>query len=963
MAERATDQEMTLTGNPPTIASPKASHLCLRPVMRATVAVFAVLLLVCLGLLLGSDRAGAKAPIFSFINEPSTTEAGGHPDIITKARFGNRLNQGPSECGCNSPRDIVIENPEGVVANPHVADICTAAEAALYQCSANAQVGVFEFTLYGIVYAFIPIYRTVPQAGQGGLFVFTIPLVTAIPEYLAFNARTEGDYGLNTEAIGITQGIPLEDLRTIFWGVPGAHSNDYLRFKPTEALIYCNEDPWESVTKSHTLPASCVALGFDDEGHQIVEPKPSIPTSIPIRPMIQNPTTCEGPLTTSVEVTAYDNETDRASQTWPATTGCDVLSFNPSLSANPTTRATDTPAGTDIKLDVPQFQDASTPSPSEIRSSTVVLPQGFSLNPSAADGKILCSESQAHLHTRIPAECPEVAKIGTLSLDSAALPAPIPGYIYLFESKPGDRYRFLLTANGYGTAVKIPGSIHADEQTGQLTFVLDDLPQSPVQEFDMHFFGSERGALATPTKCGTYPVETTFVPWDDQLSPQKSTQFFVLDQGPNGSPCPGDRRPFGPSFEAGSVDNTAGAHSEFTLRLSRSDGQQELTGLVTTTPPGFLATLKGVSYCPEPTLAQIGQASYAGVAELISPACPAQSQVGTVVGSVGAGSRPTYQPGKVYLAGPYKGSPLSLVVVVPAVTGPYDVGNVVIRVAVAVNPVTSQVTAVSDPLPQIIGGVPLRLRSVLLRLDRPRFALNPTNCDPFSVRATMLGSEGSTSNASVPYQVANCADLPYKPRLALKLSGGVGRRGHPAIHAVLTASPGESNSHSVSVTLPKGEQLDNRHIQTVCTRGQFANSACPQGSKIGQAEVTTPLLAEPLKGSVYLRSSTNQLPDLVLDLKGQVDFEAIAKVDSVNARLRTTFASVPDVPISKVVLDLAGGKKGLLINSEPLCGSGKKATVRMTGQNGAVFNTKAKLRPACGSKARHKRHSDKRKAG
>jgi hypothetical protein len=226
----------------------------------------------------------------------------------------------------------------------------------------------------------------------------------------------------------------------------------------------------------------------------------------------------------------------------------------------------------------------------------------------------------------------------------------------------------------------------------------------------------------------------------------------------------------------------------------------------------------------------------------------------------------------------------------------------------------------------------------------------------------MFGDQGALAHLQKHFQVANCAGLPYGPQLSLSLSGGLNRRGHPAIAATFKTKPGEANTSRVTVTLPKGELLDNAHIDSVCTRVQFAADACPAGSKIGQAEAYSPLLDQPLEGSAYLRSSSNRLPDLAVDLKGQVDLVLVGRIDSVDGRLRTTFESIPDVPVSRFSLDLLGGRKGLLINSESLCGKAKKATTRMVGQSGAVVNTKTKLQASCGSKARHKRRAQTRKA-
>jgi hypothetical protein len=508
-----------------------------------------------------------------------------------------------------------------------------------------------------------------------------------------------------------------------------------------------------------------------------------------------------------------------------------------------------------------------------------------------------------------------------------------------------------LVADGFATHIKLAGNAVPDPQTGQLTFSFPHLPESPLTDFNLHIFGSERGILATPTQCGTYAVHSTFTPWDEALANQSATQFFTLDQGPKGAPCPTSPRGFSPSFSAASAGNTGGAHSPFGLEIGRSDGEQNLSGVQIKTPPGFTATLKGIPYCPESAIAQLKGPGYGGTTELASPSCPAASQVGTAITGAGAGSRPLYVPGKVYLAGPYKGAPLSLIVVVPAVSGPYDLGNVAVRVALRIDPLTAQVTAVSDPLPQILEGIPLRTRTVQINLDRPDFVLNPTNCDPTAVSARLEGDEGAQAERSAPFQAANCATLPFQPRLDLRLSGGLNRRGHPAIHADLTPEAGDANLRRVVVTLPKGELLDNAHIGTVCTRVAFAHEACPAGALIGHVAVSSPLLDQPLTGQIYLRSSEHKLPDIALDLKGQFDIEAAGQIDSVHSRFRTTFDAIPDVPVSKISFDLTGGAKGLLQNSKGLCGAGKRATVEMTGQNGANSKRSTRLKMSCGSKS------------
>jgi hypothetical protein len=892
--------------------------------MRIAVLAIAALAAVA-ALALQADPAAA-VEIRAFSAEPSNTQAGGHPDVTIV--YGGETRNAPQladQCQCNDPKRVKISLPTGFIGNPHATPQCKAADFARLACPADSQVGVLDAAVSSIGGLNLelknePVYNSVPRSNQPGLLsVSFVGGFLSVPFYVGLSARTDGDYGLDADANGLERQIVMQRFTMKMWGVPGDDSHTPLR-------PGCMN--WE--------------LGC-----------PPVASNSPHIPFLVNPGTCSSSTVSTVTVVGYDNSVTHASYPWPNSTGCDQLTFNPSLSARPTTTNTDSASGVDIDLTVPQLLSPSFPSPSEIRTARVTLPVGFSINPNAADGKLSCSDAQASFGTLEEAHCPEFSKIGTDTIDSPALPAPISGGMYLGDPLPGNRYRIFLTADGFGTHIKLAGKATVDAQTGQVVTSFEDLPQSPLTEFNLHIFGAERGLLATPIQCGIYAVRSTFVPWDEVLSSQSSTQFFELDSGPNGAPCPPATRPFDPGFSASSVGNTAGAHSPFTIHLTRADGDQTLSGVKVSTPPGFAATLAGIPYCSDAALAAAAASSY-GVAELSAPSCPAASQVGTAIAGAGAGTHPVYLDAKVYLAGPYRGAPLSLAVVTPAVTGPYDLGNVVVRVAVDVDPTDAHVTAVSDPLPQLVQGIPLRLRSVLLKLDRPGFALNPTNCSRFQAQAAIAGDQGTEVDRASHYQVANCANLPFEPKLSLKLTGGVKRRGHPAIHAVLTAKPGEANARKISVTLPKGELLDNAHIGTVCTRVEFAADSCPAKSRLGVATVDSPLLDQPLRGSAYLRSSSHDLPDLALDLEGQVDVVAVGRIDSPNGRLRASFETVPDIPFSRIALDLAGGSKGLVQNSESLCGGVKSATTVMTGQNGVTRHTMTRLQTSCGSRARHK---------
>lgn len=874
---------------------------------------------------------------------PSNTQAGGHPNVVIDYTFrvDNSLEASePCESECLYGRTSAVHWPEGFIGNPHVAPKCTLTEFSIASCPSDSQIGYFNLHL-GEQGLFVPLYNMQTNPDQAGLLGLTSPLI-AFPVFLELSGRTESDYGLDAISTPMVR-LPFNTFKLELWGVPASETNAPRRFAtPMTGSGFCFEQPG----KEGCPPG-------DPFGSETFAK-----ATVPPAPFLQNPTTCGVPLTVTADIEYYGGLVASKTIPWPETTSCNQASFNPSVTAKPTTAAADTPSGLDATLKVPQTQSPITPAPSELKSAKVTMPPGFSLNPNAADGKLACPDLLSAIGTRLPANCPEFSKIGTLSLDIAALPAPLPGALYLAEPKPGEPYRVLLTASGFATNVKLLGTAETNPVTGQVSLTFKDLPQSPLQEFALHIFGSERGLLATPSHCGTYKVESEFVPWNTTLAVRHTTNLITVDQGPGGSPCPNGPRPLSPALEAGVADSTAGIHSPFTLVLRRNDGEQNMTGASVSTPRGFSATIAGVPYCPEAALATLRSTSHSGRAEQAAPACPVASQIGTAVAGAGAGTHPLYVPGRVYLAGPYKGAPLSLEVVIPAVSGPYDLGNVAVRVAVSVNPVTAQITAVSDPLPQILEGIPLRTRTIRLDLNRPGFALNPTNCDPFAVDGAISGDEGGSASPIAHFQAANCAGLAFKPKLNIKLKGSTKRRGHPALRAVLRTGSGEANLSRVNVVMPKNELLDNSHIGTVCTRVQFAAKACPPDSVYGTARAVTPLLDQPLSGNVYLRASNHKLPDLVADLHGQFDIEVSGRIDSPKkAGLRARFETIPDAPVTEFVLNMAGGKKGLLVNSRNLCKADRRAKQTLIGQNGARVKRKAKLRAACGSKASraHKR--------
>ena len=502
-----------------------------------------------------------------------------------------------------------------------------------------------------------------------------------------------------------------------------------------------------------------------------------------------------------------------------------------------------------------------------------------------------------------------------------------------------------------GVIVKLPGSVKADPSTGRLTALFAEAPQLPFSEFKLHLKEGPAAPLRTPSTCGTYTTTGEMVPWSSPETPTATpADSFQVGSVPGVSGCPTSEAalPDAQSFEAGTVAANAGAFSPFVLKLARADGSQQISRIEATLPEGLLGRLRGIPYCSDAAIA--AAATRAGKAEQASPSCPAASQVGTVEVGAGPGPTPYYVGGHAYLAGPYKGAPLSLAIVTPAVAGPFDLGDVVVRAALFVDPLTAQIHAVSDPIPHILAGIPLDLRSIAVDLDRPGFTLNPTSCEPMPLLGAATTTTGATSSLYQRFQVGGCDSLAFKPRLALRLKGGTRRSKKPALTATVTypKQGNYSNIARAAVGLPHSEFLDQAHIKTICTRVQFAADSCPKAAIYGHAEAWSPLLDRPLKGPVYLRSSSHKLPDLVADLRGQIEITLDGRIDTdPQGGIRTTFEGVPDAPVSKFVLRMAGGRKGLLENSENLCRKPQRALARFTAQNAKLETFKAKIANSC----------------
>ncbi len=494
-----------------------------------------------------------------------------------------------------------------------------------------------------------------------------------------------------------------------------------------------------------------------------------------------------------------------------------------------------------------------------------------------------------------------------------------------------------------------------------MTTVFEDLPQLPLEKFEMRIFASDRGIFATPTQCTIHSVQADLFPWNPTIADEKGQFGVSITSGPNSRPCPAGRMPFNPTLNAGTSNSKAGSFSNFTLDLGREDGDQYLQDLGFTMPPGLTGSLRGIAYCPESGIAAAN--AKLGRIEQGNPSCPPQSEVGTTNVAAGPGSHPFHATGKMYLAGPFKGAPLSLVAITPALAGPYDYGTVVVRVAVRVDPGDAHVTAISDTVPSIIGGIPLRLRSIQVNLTKPDFIINPTNCSPMNVISRGIGDEGKLTEFSSYYQAVNCGALAFKPQMRVKyLSGGKARAKNPALEFALRTRPGDANLKSISVTLSKAFEIDQRHLGNICTERQLAAEDCAGRQPIGSATTTTPLLDHPLSGPVYAVSGSGGLPRLAFILNGQVDLVPRADTKTTDGRLQTTVPVVPDAPIGDFRLTLLGGKQGYLINTRSLCANPVVSTVEYLAQNGRKLTQSVKAKAPCGNSTGAKKKKKKHHA-
>jgi hypothetical protein len=874
------------------------------------------------------------------------TQAGSHPFQLTTTLA---LNQTTGGFPAALAKDLHFKLPAGLIGNPTPFPQCTLQQflTIVHEnrenlCLPQTAVGIAMITInepeiLKLITFTVPVFNVEPSVGEPARFGFLLPNT---PVFLDTAVRTGGDYGVTVNVNNISQTAAFIKNEVVFWGVPGDPRHD-------------NARGWGCVgaAREGLSPFPCNPL----EAHHPP-------------PLLEQPTSCLGPLQTTVETDSWVQAGSFLSfpgGPMPAMDGCNRLPFNPSISVAPDGQAGSTPTGLTVGVHVPQDVSLTTGGLGEadVKDTTVVLPAGVGLNPAAADGLQSCSEEALALDTPGPSSCPEAAKVGTVRIKTPLLPNALEGAAYLAAQNAnpfGSLIALYVVAEDpvSGIRVKLAGEVIPDPVSGQLVSTFKNTPQVPFETFELHFFGGDRGPLSTPGLCGSYTTTASVAPWSGNEAVESDSTFNVIS-GPNGSPCH-NPLPFAPSLTAGTSSIQAGGFSPFTMTMSRPDGSQNLQAVRLRMPPGLLGTLATVKLCGE-TQANTGT-------------CGPESLIGHTVVSVGVGGDPySVRGGEVFITGPYQGAPYGLSIVNPAKAGPFDLGKVIVRARIEVDPISAVLTITTDTsgpyaIPHILDGIPLQIQHVNVSIDRPGFTFNPTNCSPLAITGSLTSDQGATSALSVPFQITNCAVLAFKPKLTAKTSGKTSRASGASLSVKLTypAGPYDANIAKVKVDLPK--QLPSRltTLQKACPAATFeANpAACPSASIVGHATATTPVMPVPLTGPAYFVSHGGEaFPDLIIVLQGYgatvhlVGTTFISKTGITSS----TFKQVPDVPVGTFELTLPQGQYSALAANGNLC-TAKKLTMPTSfiAQNGAVLHTSTLIVPTgC---AKHKTAKKAKKA-
>ncbi len=893
--------------------------------------------------------------------------AGSHPFQLTSVLA---MNEAAGEEPVGIPKSLKFNLPAGLVGNPTAVGTCSDTDfytiTQTNLCSAETVVGVALVTIeeptnFKPITRFtktVPVFNLEAAAGEPARFGF---VVAKDPILLDTSVRTGSDYGVDATARDSSESAGLISAVVSLWGVPGNPRHDIDRGWA------CVENTTEPTCEAQR---KAEALKEKEEAERGEEPKP----------FLQLPTSCTTPWQASVDAQSWAPGAGYLegveSESPDALEGCEGLPlFEPSLSGESKpgerepgvqldTGSASTPAGLTVRVKVPQPETDEGRAESGVKATTVTLPLGMQLNPGAANRLVACSvfdvgfngfehglpegaQTENDHFSEGPASCPDAAKVGTVRIKSPDLKDPLTGSVYLAaqDTNPfqpplvlyliaeDEECEHVERPCGSGVLVKLAGTTVPDPTTGQLVSTFEDTPDVPFNELTLTFFGGGRASVASPPHCGSYTTTSVFTPWSDQ-APATPSESFNITSGPGGGGCPGSPLPFSPSFAAGSTNLQSGAFTEFALTINRPDGNQALQGLTLKLPEGVAAMLSSVTPCPEP------QAS--------RNECGPESLIGQSTASSGLGGEPYTLPGEVFLTGPYKGAPFGLSVVTPAVAGPFNLGDVTVRSTINVNPTTAAVTITSDPFPTMLKGVPVQLKQIHVLVDRSGFQFNPTNCNRMAIEGELSGAEGGVVPVSSAFQVANCASLPFHPKLTASVAAQGSKANGVGFNVKVTSSGlGVAGIAKVDLALPAALPSRLTTIQKACPEAVFnANPAtCDEGSVIGKGIIYTPVLRNPLMGPAYLVSHGNAaFPDVEFLLQGEgITLLLDGKTDIKKGITYSKFESNPDAPFTTFETQLPAGPHSALTDVVPtsknynLCGTSLQIPLEMTGQNGAFF--------------------------
>jgi hypothetical protein len=894
---------------------------------------------------------------FQFV--PSNGAAAAHADWTTSFDFAHEADQQPD----NDVRTIVVRLPAGFDASNTAVPTCTQAqligdagvgERTGVQCPAASQVGTINFDLYkgenpenSPEKVTVPLYNMeVTSFGVAAQLGFNAAGV--VTQVLEVSVRP-GDLGLTITTPDISTLYEPRDISVTTWGLPASATHDAQRGK----VCFSGYSP--------------VCIGGGES------------TNIPVKPFLSNPTSC-GMFEANMEADSWEHpeEWSKEKDMVGPVEECERAPFDPSIKAQPSTHSAESPTGLEVSLVVPQaWENPYSLATANLKDAQVTLPEGVTANPSLAAGLGACTPQQYESETSasaIGAGCPPESKIGSIEIETPLLAEKIPGAIYIAtpydnpfgepEHPGGSLLALYVVAKDpqRGIMIKVAGKITPNPVTGQLVTTFLNNPQQPFSRFTLKFRPGATAPLISPPTCGTFTTQGALTPWS--ALPEEQPRFvgdsFEITQGVHEGACPsGGVPPFKPQVTSGTQNDAASTYSPFYLRIVREDGEQEITRFSTTLPPGLTGNLSGIPFCPEADIE--ASRAVSGAEEEAHPSCPEASEIGHTIVEAGVGTVLAQTPGKVYLAGPYHGAPLSLVSITSAKVGPFDLGTVVIRFALDINPSTAQVEvsgAQSEAIPHIIKGIVVHVRDIRVYMNRPGFIINPTNCSPLSITNTIDGAGGNPANpagqvpvtTSTPFEAADCSSLKFEPKFTVSTSGKTSKANGASLTAKLTipATLGtQANIREVKVDLPK--QLPSRltTLQKACTAAQFNTNpaGCPPASNIGHAKAITPILPVPLEGPVYFVSHGGEaFPSLEIVLQGYgftINLVASTFI-SKQGITSSTFHTVPDQPVTSFEITLPEGKYSALAANGNLCSVTntvtvkKKVTVRVKGHKQTV---------------------------